>query len=381
MGHVERRGSRYRARYRGSDGRERSKTFDRLVQAESFISMMEADKARGLWIDPALSRTTVEAWTERWIATTVHLKPKTRAGYESLLRHHVLPRFGSIQLGRVDRLDVQSWVSEMQSSGLSASRTRQAKQVLGALMGAAQDSGYIAKNPAARIKLPRETPREMLHLSAVQVESLVAAVPDVHRPLIYVLTYGGIRWGEAAALRRKHLRLDRSRIEISESLAEVGGKLYFGSTKNYRRRSVSIPEFLVTSLRQTLSQEHAVDLERLLFRSSRGHTLRNSNFRRRVWIPAVRDADVPDGLRIHDLRHTCASLLIAEGAHPKVIQQHLGHSSINVTMDRYGHLFPSQMDEYAERLGTTKQRATEQYAASARPELPNQMAQVARISR
>ena len=162
MGHVERRGSRYRARYRGSDGRERSKTFDRLVQAESFISMMEADKARGLWIDPALSRTTVEAWTERWIATTVHLKPKTRAGYESLLRHHVLPRFGSIQLGRVDRLDVQSWVSEMQSSGLSASRTRQAKQVLGALMGAAQDSGYIAKNPAARIKLPRETPREML---------------------------------------------------------------------------------------------------------------------------------------------------------------------------------------------------------------------------
>ena len=209
----------------------------------------------------------------------------------------------------------------------------------------------------------------------------MAAVPDVHRPLIYVLTYGGIRWGEAAALRRKHLRLDRSRIEISESLAEVGGKLYFGSTKNYRRRSVSIPEFLVTSLRQTLSQEHAVDLERLLFRSSRGHTLRNSNFRRRVWIPAVRDADVPDGLRIHDLRHTCASLLIAEGAHPKVIQQHLGHSSINVTMDRYGHLFPSQMDEYAERLGTTKQRATEQYAASARPELPNQMAQVARISR
>ena len=95
--------------------------------------------------------------------------------------------------------------------------------------------------------------------------------------------------------------------------------------------------------------------------------MRHSNFWRRVWVPAVRSADVPEGLRIHDLRHTCAALLIAEGAHPKVIQEHLGHSSITVTMDTYGHLFPSQMEELAIRLDRSREVALQNLAASPRP--------------
>jgi len=79
-------------------------------------------------------------------------------------------------------------------------------------------------------------------------------------------------------------------------------------------------------------------------------------------------ADIPEGLRIHDLRHTCAALLIAEGAHPKAIQEHLGHSSITVTMDIYGHLFPSQMEELATRLGRWREVALQNLAASPRPE-------------
>ncbi len=94
-----------------------------------------------------------------------------------------------------------------------------------------------------------------------------------------------------------------------------------------------------------------------MFTSPEGLPLRNSNFRRRIWHPAVARAGLPRSLRIHDLRHTCVSLLIAQGAHPKAAQIHLGHSSITVTMDRYGHLFPSEMVTLAAALDDMRARA------------------------
>ena len=190
MGFVEKRGKRYRARYRAPNGKEISKTFDRRTDADRFISVIEADKARGLWVDPALGRTEVADWSERWMRSMTHLKPKTRAGYESLLRCHVIPKFRSTPIAQVGQLDVQAWVSGMQSDGLSPSRIRQAKQVLGALMKTAHRSGYIARDPTEGIRLPRETPpsrssgspsprivRETPRNSACQREVLTTEMP------------------------------------------------------------------------------------------------------------------------------------------------------------------------------------------------------------
>ena len=102
----------------------------------------------------------------------------------------------------------------------------------------------------------------------------------------------------------------------------------------------------------------------LVFTSPQGAPLRNSNLRRQVWYAAVEQADLPQGLRIHDLRHTCASLLIAAGANPKAVQVHLGHSSISVTMDRYTHLFPSDVEALIGRLEDIRAR---NLAAQPRP--------------
>jgi integrase len=90
----------------------------------------------------------------------------------------------------------------------------------------------------------------------------------------------------------------------------------------------------------------------LLFTAPRGGPLRIGNFRRRVWWPALEAAGLARSTRIHVLRHTCASLLIRQGVHPKAIQHHLGHASIQITMDRYGHLLPDQFDDLASRLDT-----------------------------
>ncbi len=133
--------------------------------------------------------------------------------------------------------------------------------------------------------------------------------------------------------------------------------LHFGATKTYRRRMVIIPGFLRELLAEHLAREVDDDPEALVFTSPQGAPLRNSNFRRQVWYKAIADSGLPEGFRIHDLRHSCASLLIAQGAHPKAIQVHLGHSSISVTMDRYGHLFPSDMEALAEALDGVRSQA------------------------
>ena len=368
MAHVERRElGRWRARYRGTDGRERSRTFTRRVDAEQFLATVEVDKSRGQWIDPVLGKVKFHEWADRWMATTVHLKPKTQYDYGSLLRRHVIPRFGDLELSRIDRLAVRTWVADLEASGLSASRIRQARQVLSSAMAAAVESGFIAANPASGVKVPRAHPKEKAFLTAEQVELLADAIDEQYTALVYLLAYGGLRWGEAIAVRRRGIDLRRSRVEVAASLAEVAGVLHFGSTKTYERRTVVLPSFVRDQLAEHLSRHGTDDLQALVFRSPEGTPLRHSNFRRRVWLPAVRSADVPDGLRIHDLRHTCAALLIAESAHPKAIQEHLGHSSITVTMDTYGHLFPSQMEELATRLGRSREAALQNLAASPRP--------------
>jgi integrase len=197
----------------------------------------------------------------------------------------------------------------------------------------------------------------MLFLSAEEVERLAAAIRPPYATLVYLLAYGGLRWGEAVAVRRKRCQLLRSRVEVAESLAEARGRLEFGTTKTHQRRMVVIPGFLRELLAAHLAAKVRNDPEALIFTSLEGQPLRNSNFRRRVWHRATADAGLAEGLRIHDLRHTCASLLIAQGAHPKAIQAHLGHSSISVTMDRYGHLFPSDMEALAADLDAVRSRA------------------------
>lgn len=156
MAHIEKRGPRrWRARYRGPDGKERSRTFDRKVDAERFLVSVESDKLRGAWVDPRHGALLLQEWSARWLGTLVHVKPKTLAGYESLLRTCVLPMFGSVPLARIEQPAVAAWVAEMRGRGLSASRTRQAYRVLSGMLDSAVQGGYLAKSPCSGIKLPR----------------------------------------------------------------------------------------------------------------------------------------------------------------------------------------------------------------------------------
>jgi integrase len=247
-----------------------------------------------------------------------------------------------MQLGAISGLAVREWVSAMQMNGSSVHTARQAKQVLGAILKLAAEEGYIVKNVAAGVKIGKAAKQEQYLLTDRQVAKLAEAIQKPYGTWVWFMAYSGLRWGEAAALRRR--RVDGQRIRVVQSLSEVGGA-HVKETKTYAARTVVLPRFVADLLAEHLAS-HGSDPEALVFNAPEGRVMRSRNFRRRVWAPALQAAGLPPDVRMHDLRHTCASLMISEGANPKQIQRHLGHSSISVTMDNYGHLFPEDVEAW-----------------------------------
>ncbi|HOT34725.1 MAG TPA: tyrosine-type recombinase/integrase, partial [Rhodoglobus sp.] len=130
----------------------------------------------------------------------------------------------------------------------------------------------------------------------------------------------------------------RRRVEVSESASEAHGKFEVGATKTYERRNVPVPAALIDQLVHHIAGKGPDDF---VFESPDGGPVRHSNWYPRHFKPAVVRAGLPDGTRFHDLRHTYAAMLIAQGAHPRAMMERLGHSTIQVTLGTYGHLFPN----------------------------------------
>ena len=180
----------------------------------------------------------------------------------------------------------------------------------------------------------REQPVEMQFLDPSQLRDVLQAIDARYRLFVELLAISGLRFGEGAALRRCRCDLERSRITVAENAVDVRGKLVFGSPKTHQVQTVVLPNFLSNHLEEHLTPAGAPDT--FVFTSPRGGPVRYGNFLRRVWKPAPEEVGIPE-MGVHALRHTCAALLIAQGAHPKAIQRHLGHRSITTTLDRYGH--------------------------------------------
>lgn len=356
MAHVQRRNDRpgWVARYVDPSGKERSQSFRRKVDAERFLTAMESSKLRGEWVDPALSRTTLADFSERWVGTIADLAASTKEGYVTKLRVHVLPRFGGMPLRGISGLAIREWVAGMQAAGTSRHTARQAKQVLGAIMKLAVEEGYIPKNPAAGVRLGKSAKSEQQFITDDQVAALADAIDARYAGWVWFMAYSGLRWGEAAALRRGRVTGDR--IRVVQSLSEVGGA-HFKPTKTYATRTVLLPQLVAETLAIHLASPGELGADELVFTAPEGGPLHSRNFRRRVWDQALDAAGISESVRMHDLRHTCAALMISEGANPKQVQSHLGHSSITVTMDNYGHLFSGDVEALAERMDARIRRS------------------------
>lgn len=344
----------WRARYRDSADREHARHFERKVDAQAWIDGVTASVVRGDYVDPDRGRLTVGAWAAAWFAGRVHLKEKTLAGYESLLRTRILPAWAKVPLVSVANADVVAWVAGMRACGLSASRTRQSYHLFSSMLDAAVRDRRLATNPAAGVDLPRMPKSERRYLDHGQVAELAAACGD-YELLCLVLAYCGLRYGEAAALRVKRVDLMRRRLEIVESMTTISGRAVFGTPKTGRTRSVPVPAFLADRLKYALAE---LEPDAFVFAAPRGGVLRVNDFRRRWFDQAARSVGL-DGLVPHELRHTAASLAIASGASVKGVQAILGHASAAMTLDLYGHLFGDELDAVADRLDVAARAAAE----------------------
>jgi integrase len=379
MAHVEKRGDRWRARYRAPGGRERSRTFTRKIDAERWNATQTADVARGQWVDPQKGRMTFAEWAARWQTGLHDYRPTTRALNLGILRNHLLPRFGHYPLTSITTSDVNQLVADDVASGrFSSSAVRRHVIVLRVVLEGALVDGRVGRNAAAGVKLPPESARDMRFLEPDQVARLADAIrPEHYRPLIYTAAYVGLRWGELAGLARESVDPLRKTIKVERQLVDVGSELTFGPPKTRRgKRTVSMP----AAIADMLAEHMASDIVRsndLVFPTVRGRPMRRSHFRKtfRAAVDRASFSGGPlDGLVFHELRHTAAALAIAQGAHPLAIRDRLGHSSITTTMDTYGGLFPSLDEAIAEGLDGMLR---DSLAASSRPEASN----VARLRR
>jgi integrase len=352
MAHIEKRTRAgrvsYRARYRAPDGTERNKTFRRKVDAEKFLATVESAKLRGAWTDPAAGRTTLAAWLEEWWGSAADLRPSTVARDEAYFNSLILPRFGGTPLAAIRQPDVQTWVAELAARGFKPATVVKAYQLLGRTMTAAVNADMVPRSPCRAVRLPKVEREEMRFLNPAQVAQLADVIDPRYRALVLVAAYGGLRIGELAGLRRRRVDLLRGTVDVAEIVVEVRGELYMGPPKTRAgRRIVTLPRSVVEELADHLGPVGEADA--WVFTADKGGVLRPSNFRVKVWLPAIRAAGLAP-LRPHDLRHTAVALWIAAGANPKEVSVRAGHTSVAFTLDRYGHLFPGHDDELRDRL-------------------------------
>jgi integrase len=195
-----------------------------------------------------------------------------------------------------------------------------------------------------------------------RLEGLADEVGDANRALVLTAGYLGLRWGELAGLKRSRLNPIKGTLEVAETLVELNGRLEFSDGKTKAaRRVISMPPFLLGEIDRHLSEhaKHPV----VVFCGPDGGLLRRQNFLRRVWAPAVKRAGLAP-LRFHDLRHTAAGIMIEQGEHPKVISNRLGHASIQITMDVYGHLLPDLDEAVSDRLEVARSKAVSSKSAA-----------------
>lgn len=351
-GHIRQRtrqdGSRaWQARFKGPQtNREHLKTFIRKGDAERWLADRRAAALRGDLLDPGPAPLTFAELAERWRNTWPgRLAPRTADRYDQVLRTHLLPMFGSQAASRITPYAVQEFVNGL---ALAPGGVRKVHVVLSACLQEAARTGHLRSNPARGARLPRAQHRPMLFLGPDEVQALARACDQVGGPvagtLVLTAAYSGLRSGELLALRR--CDVVGNRLHVTRALKDSRGALSYGPTKTHRGRAVVIPRVVVNRL----SDLPAGPSEGLLFAGTRGAPIRQNLFVRRVFRPAVLEAGLPPALRMHDLRHTCVALLIAAGAHALEIKEQLGHASITMTMDRYGHLLPSLADNLAARM-------------------------------
>jgi integrase len=324
-----------------------------------------------------------------WLETNIvpHCSPETAVDYEVNVRRHIVPRLGRLTLAALARADVQAWVNDLRATGCR--RVVRGEEIVGcgpravqyahatlrAALNDAIDYGFLAVNPAARVRLPPPARHEARALTVAQADAVLAAVRGHRHAALYALVIAlGLREAEVCGLRWADVDLERGRLPIRQTAYRAGGRLHVKATKCRRARPLVLPPTIVAALRRHRARQaeerRLMDdrwrerglvfpsrvgtdlLPRQLLRHFQETLERINRERRRAWAEAGR-GEPPDLLprfTFHELRHTAASLLHAQGVGLKAASEILGHAEVGPTADTYSHLYDEARADAAGRM-------------------------------
>jgi len=386
------RGKRWRlAWYEDQDGVQvqRARLFATKKDAELLQAELEDDIRSGRYIDPAMANRTFRDAAETWLSSKNRIKQSTWRRYRRELNNYVLPRWGSIQVGAITREAIDEWVQQLMVGDAvykfavtNADSTRSRKpgrkaaryiqhivgRTFGGVMRYTVTQGWIGRNPAQGVELPRipERDKESLpSLSYVEVETLADRAKEVtgrddDRVLAQMLMYCGPRIGEATAFTVTNFQYDRRRIRVEQTWTlDRSGRRMLGPPKEWELRWIPLPRFLADEI-HNLSEGR--EPEEFLFQAPRGGAIDGGNWYNRVWLPTRRVVDAAAQMSVHETRHVAATLAIGAGADVKLVQQMLGHKDATETLNTYAALWGDKVDEVAKKLEKRRHHALKKAA-------------------
>ncbi|HMO82324.1 MAG TPA: site-specific integrase [Pyrinomonadaceae bacterium] len=350
----------------GRDANGKTKHFNKTIegtkrQAQQFLTAKLRERDLGIFVEP--SSQLLSKYLDDWLVEVA--KPRVRestfSSYEMIVRNYVKPKIGMKRLSEVDARQVQMLYSDLIARGLSPRTVRYTHSVLSSAMDQAVKWKLIIQNPCKQCDLPRQSSSEMLALSPDEARRfLEAAKDDKYYALFLLAIQTGMRPEEYLGLQWKDIDFENAAILVKRALVwkRKGGGFYFTDPKTKKsQRSIPISDSLVFELKRhrTNSLERmmkfAPELKKLdlVFTSEVGTPVQPKNLRDRHFFPIRNKAGIPK-IRLYDLRHTTATLMLASGENPKVVSERLGHASIVLTLDTYSHVLPTMQRDATERL-------------------------------
>ncbi len=304
---------------------------------------------------------TLSTLFERWFEDVMRhqVEANTLNNYRSIVRHHIVPALGNVLIVNLNANDVDRLLSLKRDSGLATSTVRRIRTVLAQCLQQGIRWGLLFRNVATLSRAPKSSRAEGRTLTPDEARRFLAAIEGHrHEALFALMLCTGLRRGEALGLMWKDLDRDAGVIRVARQLKREGGRLITTDTKTFRsRRAINLPAPMLSTMlaherRQSL--ERAQSAERwsdtgFIFTTTRGTPIDPRNFYREFRL--ICDAASLGHWHPHELRHSAASLMLAEGVKLHVVSQVLGHSSIRMTSDVYGHLLEPDREEAASAMG------------------------------
>ena len=341
------------------DGKRRRKTLYGRTKREVQDKLRETLHRTEKGLPPVPEQETVGAFLRRWLEIIrSQLRPRTHKSYEQVVRIHLEPGIGRVRLAKLTPLDVSTWLESRRAAGVGGRTIHYARAVLRAALNQALKWGLVSRNVASLTEPPRYRAREIAPLTPEQTRKFLAAVADHRLEALFTVAVGlGLRLGEALGLPWDAVNLDAGTLSVRQTLERGGKQPRFGEPKSARgRRTIVLPRIVTAALRKHRTrqlQERLVAGQRwndygLVFTTEAGAPLDGCNVNR-TFKAILQRAGLP-AIRYHDLRHTAATLLLAQGVDPRTIMETLGHSQISLTLNTYAHVVPVLQREAAAKM-------------------------------